>query len=185
LYIGRNNSGIKVTRNIFYDVIRGWPIHIYGPGFTNSGHTIYNNIFANHSIIPGHIILADSSVAGTLIANVAIKNNISFDGLTGMVVCNSGNFSNIVVSNNLSDSGDKTAPCPGAVTFSNNLTSMSPGFVNAGARNYTLNSGSPAIDAGANVGFQFKGVAPDIGRYEFGEDGTSTLLSAPTGLRVQ
>jgi hypothetical protein len=184
LYIGRNNSGITVTRNIFYDVIRGWPIHIYGPGFTNKEHNIYNNTFANHSSsIPGHVILAGSTVPGTLIANVSIKNNISHDVLTGMVECSSGNFSNIVVSNNLSDSGEKTAPCPGTVTFNNNMTSMSPAFVNPGARDYKLSNGSPAIDAGANVGLQFIGTGPDIGRYEFGAQ--AGTIAPPKNLRVQ
>jgi hypothetical protein len=186
LYVGKNNSGLTVTRNIFYDVIRGYPIHIYGPGATNAGHNIYNNTFANHSAnVRGHIILAYSSLAGTLIANVTIKNNISYDGQTGMVECSSGNFSNIVVSNNLSDSGEKTAPCPGTVTFSNNLTSMSPGFVDALARNYTLNSGSPAIDRGVNIGLQFIGTAPDIGRYEFGMQGSGGTIAPPRNLRIQ
>jgi hypothetical protein len=102
-----------------------------------------------------------------------------------MVECSSGNFSNIVVSNNLSDSGQNTAPCPGTVTFSNNLTSMSPGFVDPGTRNYTLNIGSPAIDAGANVGLQFVGAAPDMGRYEFGAQAQSGTIAPPKNLRIQ
>jgi hypothetical protein len=183
LYIGRNNSGVTVTKNVFYDVIRGWPIHIYGPGSTNAEHKIYNNVFAGHSSsVPGHIILGNSSGS---VVNVSIKNNISYDGLIGMVECSSGNFSNIVVSNNLSDTGQTTAACPGTVTLSNNLTSQSPGFVNAGARDYTLSSGSRAIDAGTNVGLQFKGTAPDIGYFEFGEQQGAGALSPPRNLKVQ
>ncbi|MBI2842241.1 MAG: carboxypeptidase regulatory-like domain-containing protein [Armatimonadetes bacterium] len=41
-----------------------------------------------------------------------------------------------------------------------------PLFVDAGNRDYRTQDGSPAIDAGVDVGLPFVGVAPDIGWYE-------------------
>ena len=39
-------------------------------------------------------------------------------------------------------------------------------FVDADNGDFHLQSNSPAIDAGVNVGLPFKGNAPDVGAYE-------------------
>jgi hypothetical protein len=42
-----------------------------------------------------------------------------------------------------------------------------PDFTNAGAGDFTLLVGSPAIDAGVDVGLPFNEPAPDIGAHEY------------------
>jgi hypothetical protein len=44
-----------------------------------------------------------------------------------------------------------------------------PGFTNAAAFDFTLQPGSPAVDAGVDVGLPFTGSVPDLGAYELGD----------------
>jgi hypothetical protein len=61
---------------------------------------------------------------------------------------------------------------PGTITISNNLAGVEPLFIGPG--NYTLQSSSPLIDAGVNVGLPFNGSAPDIGYAEYGSGGNAS-----------
>jgi hypothetical protein len=45
---------------------------------------------------------------------------------------------------------------------------VSPQYVNAGALNFQLQSTSPVIDKGTNVGLPMTGSAPDLGAFEYG-----------------
>ena len=56
-----------------------------------------------------------------------------------------------------------------------------PRFANAAAFNFILQTGSPAIDAGVNIGLAFKGIAPDLGAHELGEGTVAVdeLTSSP------
>jgi hypothetical protein len=180
------SPGLTVKRNIFHDVTRGWPIHVFksGGGTTNNLN-IYNNTFANQGPSgtnprQGHIVLT-----GT-VNNSNIKNNISYDGFLGMIHCPTGTYTNVVVDHNLSDKAINTMPCPVGVTFANNLTSTSPGFVSAGTDDYRLAAGSAAIDAGVAIaGVAYNGAAPDIGADEFpGQGGDSSPPLAPIGLVI-
>lgn len=59
------------------------------------------------------------------------------------------------------------------------MDSASPNFLH-------LLAGSPAIDAGINVGLPYNGSAPDIGAYEYGVSVVDTTPpAAPTGLVVR
>jgi len=40
--------------------------------------------------------------------------------------------------------------------------------VNLATRDYRLQAGSPAIDAGVGLGSTYVGTAPDMGRFEWG-----------------
>jgi hypothetical protein len=52
-------------------------------------------------------------------------------------------------------------------TWTNNIGTDAPGFTNAAGKIFTLQAGSPAIDAGrAITGVAFNGTAPDIGAFE-------------------
>ena len=178
------SPGITIRRNLFWDTNRGWPIHVYkSGGGTTSNLSIDHNTFsdqapANAPARPeGHIILAASVV------NAVIKNNISNNGYLGFIHCPKGTFSNVVVDHNLSDSAIRTTNCSAGVTFTSNLTSIDPGFVDAGSKDFRLKPGSPAIDSGAATpGMTHNGIAPDLGAYEFG---TTTSLPAPRNLRVR
>jgi len=50
---------------------------------------------------------------------------------------------------------------------------VSPVYVNAGGHDFHLQSGSPVIDMGTNVGLPFIGRAPDLGAFEYGSRGAS------------
>ena len=171
-------TGLTIKRNVFYDIVRGWPIHIYNStGSTASNINIYNNTFADKSKggdsgPAGHVLLAIG------MNDVRIMNNISYDAYVGMVRCYSLIGTNIAVENNLSDHGIKTGhECPAGVTFSDNLTSTIPGFISASTRDYGLAAGSAAIDRGMPLsGMTYVGSGPDIGAYEYD---TSTAISAP------
>lgn len=54
-----------------------------------------------------------------------------------------------------------------------------PIFVSAPANNYHLQSGSPAIAAGVNVGLPFTGAAPDCGAYPYATPSTSGTTTTP------
>jgi parallel beta-helix repeat protein len=81
-------------------------------------------------------------------------------------------------------------------TLSNNLTS-NPSFINAGAANFHLQSGSSAINAGITVGVvttdfdavaRPQGAAYDIGAFEFvasGGGGPTGAPGAPSGVTIQ
>ena len=108
---------------MFYNIVKGWPIHIYSStGSTASNINIHNNTFADKSKggdsgPAGHVLLARS------MNNVSIMNNISYDAYIGMVRCSSVTGTNIVVNHNLSGNGIKTGDvCAEGVTFSENLT---------------------------------------------------------------
>jgi hypothetical protein len=179
-------TGLTIKRNVFYNIVKGWPIHIYNStGSTASNISIHNNSFSDKSKggssgPAGHVLLARS------MNNVSIMNNISHDAYVGMVRCSSVTGTNIVVNHNLSGNGIKTGDvCPEGVTFSENLTSTVPGFISTSTRDYRLAAGSAAIDRGFPIsGITYAGSAPDIGAYEYGT-GTGTTVLAPKNLRVQ
>jgi hypothetical protein len=171
-------TGLTIKRNVFYNIVKGWPVHIYNRiGATASDINIHNNTFADKSKggdsgPSGHVLLAIG------MNDVSIMNNISYDAYVGMVHCSSVIGTNIVVDHNLSANGIKTGDvCPEGVTFSNNLTSTGPGFRSASTRDYRLAVGSPAIDTGIPISeMTYVGSAPDIGAYEYD---ISTVISSP------
>lgn len=54
----------------------------------------------------------------------------------------------------------------------NHNISADPSFVNGPGGDYHLQSGSPAIDKGINVGLPYASLAPDMGAFESGASGT-------------
>jgi hypothetical protein len=184
----------------------GYGIQIFDSGsITNSNNVVRNaRIFRNNlntSASPlignggGGIVLANgtnnviynSVLYGNGATNIQINgtclqcgvyNNTEFGGYTGLQIVDRFATGTIVRNNiffgnvgqAISDSGT------GSI-FSNNLTS-DPRFTNSAIGDFTLQSSSSAIDAGANVssvlGTDFRGAsrpagsAFDIGAYEFG-----------------
>jgi hypothetical protein len=171
-------TALTIKHNVFYNIVKGWPIHIYNnTGSTANNINIHNNTFADKSKggdagPAGHVLLASGMY------DVSIMNNISFDAYVGMVRCSSVIGTNIVVNHNLSGNGIKTGDvCAEGVTFSNNLTSTVPGFTSASTRDYRLAAGSAAIDTGIAISeTTYVGSAPDMGAYEYD---ISTAISAP------
>ncbi|OQW50470.1 MAG: hypothetical protein A4S09_01360 [Proteobacteria bacterium SG_bin7] len=162
------STNLTIRRNVFYDVNRGWPIHVYGGTSTNLN--IYHNTISGKSptgLPAGQIMLA-STING---AN--IKNNIFHDPSYGMIAYYSLKATKVVVSYNLSSNNDlvdiPNVSVPAGVTFLNNLKNVSSiGFVNTLLRNYQIVSTSIARNRGSASGVPaVPDGRPDMGAYEY------------------
>lgn len=94
---------------------------------------------------------------------------------------------NIDIKNNIFSAGEGPYRHSGTVELSRNLyypelatniedgnpVVADPAFMDLESDDFHLQAGSPAIDAGVDVGLPFTGAAPDIGAYEFNDTPTS------------
>jgi len=119
---------------------------------SRGGHKIYNNTIVGTT---DWAFVTRSAVAG-----VEFKNNIIYGVNNGIHNANSL----LVRSHNMYFGVTGAMFLSGGLALGESVAD--PTFVNAGANDYTLASGSPAIDAGALVGFAFNGSWPDIGAFE-------------------
>ena len=176
LLSGRNQ---KFFSNIIYGNVQGI---IVGHGAAPTDIVaVYENTFVDNNNGPHNGLGTLGSVAIQFSSNVQVKNNIFRNN--GTVVYNIDAPS--VSSNNLSD-----LSCSGC-------TVGNPNFVDQAGRNFHLNSPSPAIDAGADLGGtpynvdfdgnsrpQGAGSFYDIGAFEF-LSGTIPIVTitgtAPSG----
>ncbi|QPD03623.1 MAG: hypothetical protein Nkreftii_001397 [Candidatus Nitrospira kreftii] len=188
IYAGETQN-LTIRYNIFHDITRGYPIHIYREGgCTNIGLFIYNNVFADRSPTnrpTGQILLAHS------LSNVHINNNIFYDPPKGYGIefYHVGTIKDVVISHNLTNGAASVMINPSGkpssgLTYAENMFNTHPKVINAEARDFRLTSKSPAIDRGTDVGLPFTGRAPDIGAFEFSEqEGNSPLR--PEGLQIR
>jgi hypothetical protein len=193
IYIA-SSEYIEVSNNVFYDINRGWPIHIYD-GSSSKGSSnlkIFNNTFAfANPYRDGHIYLARPSVFNTV-----IQNNIFYQPRNTAIIIkdsllsDSNRLIDVTISNNITYGGPISLVTSSNVTFSNNLT-IDPKFINTSAKDFHLQAISPAIDAGiavSEVTTDFDGISRpklvtyDIGAYEY--QYTSERFSPPTNLRI-
>ncbi|HAM39375.1 MAG TPA: hypothetical protein DCP53_08305, partial [Elusimicrobia bacterium] len=173
---GKNN--ITINNNIIYETnYSGLEIHMDGTA-NLSDVKVYNNIFhkatTNKDVwfALGPRIIWNGSSAGN-ISGLYFKNNIFYNtsgqSLDVVAVQNyPAKVSDIQVQYNCLYSNVNNGTTMSGITFSNNLTS-NPQIKTTGSRwdtYYQLNSNSPCVDAGTNVGLAYNGSAPDIGRWE-------------------
>ena len=168
VYLSRGTN-VMVRNNVFYNIARGWAIQMYPDSLSQI--FVVNNTFAfPNPHEDGHII-----VAATL-TNAVIANNIFYQPLTAGVWFDGATTSNVTVEYNLTMGGTAAEGNGAGVTLSNNLDNTDPKFVNASTFNFTLQAGSPAIDAGVTLSYvtndflgtsRPQGVAYDIGAFEF------------------
>jgi hypothetical protein len=125
------------------------------------------------------------SGSGGSASNFNIKNNIIIGFKDAWLRANTPTHSsNINVTNNnaYNNANDNAPLWPGGnptnYIYSNNL-SVNPLFV--GGSDYTLQSNSPMINAGANVGLPYNGSAPDIGYIESSSNGGNTGSGGNSG----
>ena len=114
---------------------------------------VENNVFydCGRKGIGGGIRLDDASKT-TIVNNIITLNDEA--GITGNAVREN------TISHNLFFKTGRTA--------GNDKVFGDPLFVNPRKRDFHLRQGSPAIDAGTDVGLPSGGSAPDLGAYEYG-----------------
>ncbi|HEX2949916.1 MAG TPA: right-handed parallel beta-helix repeat-containing protein, partial [Armatimonadota bacterium] len=128
----------------------GWSVGVMGA--TNT--TVINNTMVDS--IAG---LAHSASIGTI-----LRNNI-ITGMSTAAIWVEGSATGIAQSNNLFY--DTPAYCNDTNLMPDpSCINDDPAFVGGMPFDYHLQSYSPAVDAGVDVGLAFKGTAPDIGAFE-------------------
>jgi hypothetical protein len=170
---GRNASGASGTlirNNIFHTMRRGWAIQLY-PGSLRNVHVLNNTFaFGNPYRANTHIVLDAELI------DASIVNNIFFDPEGGRTIQAEDVSGGIMIGGNLTSGSAMTSRrwLQGAMTVEDNTVDANPRFVDA-PRDFRLQSGSPAIDAGRIlplVGTDFagrprpQGARPDLGAYE-------------------
>jgi len=159
---GMNNNIFR--DNVIYNCKRG--IGIYG----GTGNMAYNNIIYDH-VEYGILLRNDAGdLGGTMVYNNTIVNS----GNNG--IYNQSTASPTLIRNNICfDHAQDILDSTGTAVKSNNLTGVDPNFVNLAAKDFHLNLGSPAVNAGMTLsqvptdinGFaRPQGGAYDIGAYE-------------------
>lgn len=175
-------TNLTVQRNVIYDANRGYCMNIYSASTSvHTNYKIYNNVCAGRSPTgapSGHII-----IGGTW-TNGAIRNNIFYQPDADLIIQRfnlSASSSGNTVSHNRTNldlpGADFLfgASTPTGFTSTNNTENAAIGLANAlctqsdgGCENtdFTLASGSAAINGGTDVGLAYNGAAPDQGAFE-------------------
>ena len=167
---GAYTSNNLIHNNIFYNCSSGVGIGYTYPSVGPATNTkVYNNVFYR---VSNYHIWVDKT-------NVDSRNNIHLRGTdNGVAIYNYGGGSWTIRNNCYGTSA--TAGTPG--TGSNPVTG-NPLFVNPAGYDFHLQSSSPCINKGVNVGIShdiegtsiFQGSAPDIGAYEYISSSGSNL----------
>lgn len=152
---------------------------------TTSGTLIYNNLIYN---IQSDGANTKGIEYGTGAAGVGLYNN-TFYNVSGTAIHVQANVN--TVKNNIVYGSTTAAILASGTVASNNLLGTSPSFTDAAGGDFTLQTGSVAVNAGATIGSvttdrigtaRPQGAAYDIGAYEQLSAGVAP--SAPSGLTV-
>jgi hypothetical protein len=196
------STNLTMQRNLVYNMRNGFHVHLHPALSTNV--KIYNNTFADPILLSSGQIIIAAPVNG-----LDITNNIFYNPSAASSPCGNpigaiffsggsggGALSGtVLVRNNLTNSSvwwylgscssnDTPPPPTGVTTFTGNTKSAANYFTNAAARDYSLVSGSPAINTGiALTGITCTGTC-DKGYVESGTFSDTTPPAAPTGVFV-
>ena len=215
IYLSGNGYTLENSRFVH---IAGFVVHGYSSGANSvSNNSIRNNYFEDtggavllcqsHNEISGNILnRVGIGAAGGHRAGIILNVYCSGQPATGNTIMHNtiyqsagpcidlGGSSAGRVQNNICyrNASDSILNGGSGNTTSHNLLGTDPRFVNADQGDFHLQPGSPAIDAGVQVGRPFQGAAPDLGACEVGEQtcggpGTTTptpTVPPPTGLRL-
>lgn len=175
-------SNTTMRRNVFYDVVRGYPIQLYGG--TTSNINIYHNTFSgrNSTGIPEGQVMLASTIRGA-----TIKNNISHNPATAMVTTHNLSASNVSVNYNVGTAKMKRVSSIAGVTFSNNAENITnPGFIDSSRYDFRLTSTSYALNRGTSSGVPVvPDGRPDASAYEYSVQNNISSPLTPTGVRTQ
>lgn len=182
---------IKIYYNIFSnigwtDVGWGYLIYFYSKSKENSMHDIFidNNVFSGLFIDKGISFNLNAEVKNfyfrnNIVQNVNGKDNYGWmSGLSSYM--HNINIQNNILFNNCNNNGLRKTETIRNLVYKNNIYS-DPLFVSSD--DYHLISGSPAINAGIEIGLEkdFDGIPviwkPDIGVYEY-------ILEVKTNLQI-
>jgi pimeloyl-ACP methyl ester carboxylesterase len=165
IYVGYSANKPGTNAQILNNVITGNEFAVWlSPDAPNA--TLYNNTIANNT--------GTSCVVNTYLSSTTIRNNIIALNYCGIQV--NGAVTPTISHNDVFNTQSNYGGISNQTGTNGNI-SADPLFVNAAGGNYSLNSGSPAINAGTNVGIPFAGSAPDIGAFEFNATGTLQVTS--------
>ncbi len=179
-----------VRYNRIHDITKSGDVRLWGVIVVGNNNEVHTNLIYRLNFPYG------SSNAGVYVFHgigTKIYGNTIYDCTTDGIYLNSSSVSATDVRNNIvfSVSGDNFVDGGAGTVADHNLLGTDPLFVNAGAGDFRLQAGSPAIDAGATIAtiatdivgtLRPKGAAYDIGAYEY----TTTVSppAAPTGLHI-
>jgi hypothetical protein len=167
-------DNITIRNNIFYNINRGWALHIYPSRVNNLA--VLNNTFAfPNPYRDGHIIVAAQ------VTNSRFSNNIFYQPNTVAIRFDTtGGHSNVSVTNNITYQGTVAGASPSGFSFSGNKDNINPMLASPSSKDFRLTSGSPAINAGLTHSdvpddhyktARPQGSAYDIGMHEYGSGG--------------
>jgi len=135
---------------------------------SGSGHQVYGNVSYNNGA------KGFSFGQGVSTSNLTAYNNTSYGNATNCIHVRSNATGTILRNNICRNNGTDAILNDGSGTVSSNTFTTDPSFVNAAGANFTLATGSAAIDACSTAtGLPYNGSAPDCGAYE-----TTTFSSA-------
>ncbi len=148
---------VNIHNNTFYGVNLNQTDYLALVGITgpSANATVINNIFYNDSASSQNCENIYVQYAGT----TQIEYNLHYlvDQNARLILIVSDEYYLSDWSVYLADTGyDINSPVPD-----------DPLFVDSDNGDFSLQAGSPAIDAGTDLGYPFQGIAPDIGAFEY------------------
>jgi hypothetical protein len=174
-----NNIGGQVSYNVIYGCNKG----LYAESV--SGIDFWNNVVDDPAgATPKGIGIAAASPAYT--TDIDIRNNVFGSGLTYVCSIPGNTWTDVIAAFDYNAVEDITIMYEHGDSHSLNLATLQaggkathcfttdPAFIDGPNHNYALDTGSPCIDTGVNVGLtnDFNGDeifgVPDIGAYEYG-----------------
>jgi hypothetical protein len=172
-------NGITIHHNVFYNDANGGSYNCIDFKGTNQNGSYTNKIENNVFNLRGQGIVLYLSNSGCSTcnntANSYFRNNIVYSSSVGNVASYSHSYNLYYNSSGPTETGRVTA---------------NPLFTDVNANDYSLQADSPAIGAGANLGYtedilgKAIGSAPDMGPYEFGGGIITTPPLPPSNVRV-
>lgn len=183
-----NNLSIhhNIMENVGMTDVNTVPIWMNAYG--SNGNISFNNIQVNNNSIQcSNVVKGLNAIKWNVIgkfSNIFVQNNIftnnKDDVMSFSSALSGATLTNVTVKNNLYYNNGANAPKYN-MTVTNRVENgnivVNPLFVSSTDLN--LQSGSPAINAGVNIGYPYTGTAPDIGAYESGSTGTTADVTKP------
>lgn len=184
-------QNVNIHHNIFAPLGVLGQTYNYGVGISNSSSGVIaavirdlyidNNVFIASTVDGTRQSAAIELPAKITGKNIRVRNNImiGFDNAAIMTRYATGTLDSVYIQNNISfGNANNNEPRWFGITpnrlFSIDNLKIDPLFVRANA-DYHLQTASPAIDAGLNIGYDYLYARPDIGAFEYKIDNPVVL----------